>query len=184
MQDDFEKQFVQDVKMNTTQAGVFSTNVMSPSGNFPANVPRSGEVPDKGGSKILLIILVISIVNMVAIIILGVAVLSLPRSVKGESVATIDVDDEDDDEEADYIMDKSGNITALRVSCTNSDSGASFTFKDDNTYVEQDSSNKRTSGTYGVVRNELVTIKSGGKERTLYYDGFFVADGATIYDCE
>ncbi len=81
-----------------------------------------------------------------------------------------------------YVFDKDGNLSAMELICT-STAGNKYVFNKDNTFVQSDSSSNQTgSGSYSITNDSLISLNNS--DHVLYYDGFSVADGTTLYSCE
>lgn len=108
---------------------------------------------------------------------------SLPQ--EPSYVAFSETDNEGDDEantseitNSNYIFNVDNNLIAFNLKCTFNDKH--FSFSSDNTYTENDN-----GGTYSILNDSIVSIiDSNENSRTLYFDGFTLADGLDIYDCE
>ena len=74
-----------------------------------------------------------------------------------------------------------GELSTFNAVCT-ADNGAYFKIFKSGTYEQYDnSSNLINSGDYSMIKG---IIMSTSPDHTLYYDGYYLADGTTIYDCE
>ena len=91
----------------------------------------------------------------------------------------------------DYIVDlgeeydEEGNIVAIEQKCT-SDGGEKFEFKYDKNYKRYGKDGDLVDeGSYDMVNGSLLALKDGTEAgRVLYYDGYSVADGLTLYYCD
>ena len=81
--------------------------------------------------------------------------------------------------------DEEGNIVGIEQNCVSSDDGK-FEFAYDKTYKRYDSSGSLIdNGIYDLVNGSLVALKDGEEvKKVLYYDGYNVADGLSLYRCD
>ncbi len=78
-------------------------------------------------------------------------------------------------------FDSNGELATFNAICV-TDDGAYFKIFKSGTYEQYDAStNLINSGNYSMVNGIVVSISP---DRVLYYDGYYLADGTTIYDCE
>lgn len=81
-----------------------------------------------------------------------------------------------------YSYNDDGDLTAMNLSCA----------AEDGSYYKLDTTNKYEfhnttgaiagTGTYAVTNDSLISLS--GSDKVLYYNGFDIADGLTIYTCE
>ena len=78
-------------------------------------------------------------------------------------------------------FDSNGELATFNAVCV-TNNGAYFKIFKSGTYEQYDASaNLINSGNYSMVNGIVVSISPN---RALYYDGYYLADGTTIYDCE
>ena len=189
MQDDFKKEFLQGVKQSTVTP---HEAIISPTTNDAPFVDDGGQNKSALSKILLVVFIVLSVVEFIAIIIL-VNNRSLSNKAIGESTDLATEEDEEDVLDAEeseltskikYSFDENGNIVAMNLTCTNKN-GASFSFDQDRTYRENGGSSATNSGAYSVSYGELIVIaNSRGEEKTLFYDGLLLFDGKEVYNCE
>lgn len=160
----FEQQFTQKVK---------ATTVPLP----------TAPIPDNNSSKLPLIIaIVLALVTLIESIILIITLNNYfsITSVEGEEAYEIP-EDEALLENA-YIYDDDSNLVAMSLSCTNED-GTYYNFNTDNQFEQHNANGAlTTSGSYTITNDNLISLS--GSNKVLYFDGFGIADGLTIYNCE
>ena len=160
----FEQQFTQNVRSSAVQ---------------PASM-ESG-----GSSKLPLIVsailAVIVLIESVALIIM----ISNYSTANNEYFAddTTEIGSEDGTDDT-FVYDEDGNVTAMEITCTN-ENGAKISLDKSNKLEILDSSSKATdSGSYTILRDSVISLTGSSNDRSLYYDGSFLADDTVIYDCE
>lgn len=79
--------------------------------------------------------------------------------------------------------DNDGNLIWLDLTCTNKDSGDKIILSKSNTLQQFEGSTLVKSSTYSIVNDSLISL-SGDEGKVLFYDGWSVADGLKIYDCD
>lgn len=84
-------------------------------------------------------------------------------------------------EDVTSTFDNEGNLVSFNAICTSNDGSYFKIFKSGNYEEYDNSSNMVSSGNYSMINGSVVSISP---ERTLYYEGYYLADGTTIYDCE
>ena len=175
MDNNFEQQFIKDVASN-------------PAVNEPVVTTKTDS--NKDGLGLFKVLAVIAVtLNIVVIIMIGILMNSVTNLASNSDSSTEEIEyensEEDDDFSSNYVFDDDGNLTAMAATCTNDD-GVTLKFSKDNTYAESDTASSTVdSGTYSVLRSEIITIvDTKNDSRVLYYDGFMIADGETIYECE
>ena len=103
----------------------------------------------------------------------------------GEDTEEITVESEEENDGT-YVYDNDYNLTAMNVTCT-SENGAKFVLTGSNNYQELNSDSSQIgSGSYSILNDSLVSLSGSNNNqgRVLYYDGFSLADGTTLYQCE
>ena len=92
---------------------------------------------------------------------------------------------EDFDVDLGEEYDEEGNVVAIEQKCT-SDGGEKFEFKYDKKYKRYGKDGDLVDeGSYDMVNGSLLALKDGTEAgRVLYYDGYSVADGLTLYYCD
>lgn len=92
-----------------------------------------------------------------------------------------------EEDDGSYVYDEDDNLIAVEATCT-AENGASFALTTDNKYSQYDAtSNQVGSGTYSIIESSVIPLTSanaGDPQKVLYYDGWILADGTTIYNCE
>ena len=213
MDDNFEQQFMQNVKASAaqgqgqsqvpaqdqTQLGpspVISSASVPPTGNFqPTNVTGQSTVtpsvvavprPTTSQSPLALVVaIILGIIVILESIALIVAIANYPTSTDSSSLA----DEENADtaevsteySESSYRYSDSGDLVAFSGTCNNSE-GATLKLNKENTYSKVNPSGATTeSGNYEITRGNIISTSNGG---VMYYDGYSVADGLNIYNCE
>ena len=96
-----------------------------------------------------------------------------------------EVTSEDYDVDVGEEYDEEGNIVGIEQTCV-SDDGGKFEFAYDKAYKRYDSGgNLIDDGVYDLVNGSLVALKDGeGVKQVLYYDGYNVAEGLSLYHCD
>ena len=97
------------------------------------------------------------------------------------------LEEETIEEDDSYVYDDDGNLVGVNITCA-TENGASFALTTDNKYSQYDAtSNPVGSGTYSIIESSVIPLTSanaGDPQKVLYYDGWILADGTTIYNCE
>ena len=161
----FEQQFQQDIKSSMVQP----------------------VAKDSGASKLPLVISIalaaVILVESIALVITLSNYFSLVNG-GGEYEDSVIADDIEDDNS--FVYNDDYNLTAMNITCIAGD-GAKFVFAIDNNYQQYNaSSSVINSGTYSITNDSLVALSNSSNQqgKVLYYDGFTIADGLTIYNCE
>ena len=96
-----------------------------------------------------------------------------------------DITPQDFDVDVGEEYDEEGNIVGIEQNCV-SDDGGKFEFTYDKTYKRYDSDGSMIdNGIYDLVNDSLVALKdSEGVKKVLYYDGYDVAEGLSLYHCD
>lgn len=161
----FEQQFKQNVK----------TSAMAPAPT--ASTGETNKLP-------LVIAIVLAIVTLVESIALIIALSNRP-SVQTETSENDDYQTpiaHDDYIRSAYVYDDDYNLIAVNFSCV-ADDKSSYIFTASNYYEQRDNAGSVTaSGPYSVSNSSLISL--GDANKVLYFDGFNIADGLTIYKCE
>lgn len=161
----FEQQFKQNVK-NTAMSPMATTTTGD-----------TNKLP-------LIIAIVLAIVTLIESIALIIALSNRP-SVQTETSENDDYQTpiaHDDYIRSAYVYDDDYNLIAVNFSCV-ADDRSSYILTASNYFEQRDSAGSVTaSGDYSISNDSLVSLKDSGK--VLYYDGFNIADGLTIYKCE
>lgn len=161
----FEQQFTQNVKSAATQ---------------PVYEAKLGSAPS--GSKLPIVIAIalaaIVLVESIALIITLGNYFSLTNNSGTEEIEMDNAYQED----SDYVYNDNDELTAIKLTCEAPD-GSYYVFDVNNKYEEHNSTSAiANSGTYKITHDKLISLSNGDK--ILYYDGFEIADGLTIYSCE
>lgn len=153
--------------------------------NLKATPIQPVEAPSSDSSKLPLVIsIVLAAIVLFESIALVVALTNYFDTFSYSESEEIVLDD--DPTSSNYSFDEDDNLVAFAATCTNSDTGASFTLSKNNSYRENSSATNLTgSGSYAIKRDSIITFTdSTGEKKTLFYDGYILTDGITIYDCE
>ena len=158
----FEQQFTQDLK---------------------TVAPAPVKAPSTGSNKVLLAVtialIVITLVESIALVI----TLSNYFSIMNEGSDGIEeVSLEEEPDANNYTYDNDYNLLAFGLTCVAED-GSSYEFTLDNNYEQYHGAGSLgASGPYTITNDSLISLS--GSNKVLYYDGFDLADGLTIYTCE
>ena len=158
----FEQQFTQDLK---------------------TVAPAPVKAPSTGSNKVLLAVtialIVITLVESIALVI----TLSNYFSIMNEGSDGIEeVSLEEEPDANNYTYDNDYNLLASGLTCVAED-GSSYEFTLDNKYEQYNGAGSlAASGPYTITNDSLISLS--GSNKVLYYDGFDLADGLTIYTCE
>lgn len=173
---DFEQQFTQNIK-----ASIAQPSVQSPTAYEPSSTHTAGAITNKFPLIIAIALAAVTLVESIALII------TLNNYF---SYVNDDYIEEDDTEDIvtqydNYVYDDDYNLTAINLTCKNDD-GTSYVFTTDGKYQALNSSSSLSNfGTYTITNDSLISLNNtDGTNKVLYYDGFSVADGLTIYSCE
>jgi len=83
-----------------------------------------------------------------------------------------------------YVYDENTNLIALNITCA-TENGAKFNLTNTKKIEQYDSTGSLVgSGNYSILNDSIISITGSNSDRTLYYDGFVLADGTTLYNCE
>lgn len=163
--ENFEQQFQQNLQASMAQP--------------VANNTGSGKLP-------LIISIALAAVVLVESIALVITLNNYFAITNGdEDVEEVAIDEEEENNGV-YIYDDDYNLTAMNITCT-AENGAKFVLTNAKNYQELDSSSSQIgSGSYSITNDSLVSLSgaNNNQERVLYYDGFSLADGTTLYECE
>ena len=121
----------------------------------------------------------IVLVESIALLVTMTNYFSIANEVElGDEVVT-----EENYTETNYFFTDEGKLKAFYLVCT-SEAGNKFIFNKDNTYTKADSNSSQTgSGNYSITNDSIVSL-DGSSDKILYYDGFSIAEGTTLYNCE
>ena len=154
----------------------FTQNVRSASVQPAVAVERPSSLP----LIISLALAAIVLVESIALVITLTNYFSLANP--NENVE--EVFNEEDYVENSYFFDDDGNLSAMELVCT-SEAGNKYNFRKDNTYTKVDSgSNQTGSGTYSIIKDSVIPLDGEASGKVVYFDGFEVAEGTTLYACE
>ena len=163
--DNFEQQFQQNLQASMAQP--------------VANESSSGKLP-------LIISIALAAVILVESIALVITLNNYFAIMNGEEDGDAITVEEEPADNGVYVYDDNYNLTAMNITCT-SENGAKFVLTNTKNYQELDSSSSQIgSGTYSIINDSLIPLSgaNNNQERVLYYDGFNLADGTTLYECE
>ena len=161
----FEQQFTQNVKSAMPAKPVANT------GDGSSRLP-------------LVVAIVLGVITLVETVILAVTLVNFFQVVNPAEEEAIESDYEPfsgEDESTGYNDDD--ELVWLNVTCTNKDSDSKYVFTKSKSYQLYNGSNLVNSGSYTIVNDSLVSL-SGNEGKVLFYDGWSIADGLTIYDCD
>ena len=85
-----------------------------------------------------------------------------------------------------YEIDAEDNIVALELTCEN-ENGDKYIFTKAKQYTKTSGSNTGDSGTYSIISSSAIVLNDPTdttKAQTVYYDGIYIIEGTTFYDCE
>lgn len=144
-------------------------------------VPLQSADSGMGKSKLPVII---SIVLAVIVVIESIALIFIVNNPSSGTEEDYDVDDGYIEEEEDYVdnnyaYDDNDNLIAMNASCKATD-GSTITLDTSGKYTA--TGPLAGSGTYTITNDSLISLS--GSDKILYYDGWSLADGLTIYSCE
>ena len=84
--------------------------------------------------------------------------------------------------DANYVYDNNYDLTAINFTCTAED-GSYYNLTTDNQFEQYNGAGSlAASGSYTIKNDSLISLS--GSNKVLYYDGFDIADGLTVYICE
>ena len=164
---DFEQQFTQNVKKTMPAKSATTT------GDSLSKLP-------------LVVAIVLGIVTLIESIILIVTLINFFQVVNPvEEEISVDVEEYDTIGDEDEFTGYNDNdeLVWLNLTCTNEDSNSKYVFTKTKDFQQFKGSDIVNSGTYSIVNDTLVSL-SGDGGKVLFYDGYSVADGLTIYDCD
>ena len=90
----------------------------------------------------------------------------------------------DNGTESNYSYDDEYNLTAMEITCTNENGAKISLDKSNKLEIFDANSTSTTSGNYTIIKDSIISLTGSNNDRTFYYDGFILADGTVIYDCE
>lgn len=135
-----------------------------------------------GKSKLPVIIsIILAVIVVVESIALIVAVNNPPASTEEEAYEEDEgiVEDEEDYVDNNYVYDANDNLIAMNANCKATD-GSTITLDTSGNYTA--TGPLAGSGTYTITNDSLISLS--GSNKVIYYDGWDLADGLTIYSCE
>ena len=158
----FEQQFTQNLKATA-----------------PAPVPTTATA---GTNKLPLVIAIaLAAITLVESIVLIITLSNYFSLVNGDSDAYEIPTEGSSDAEA-YAYDDDYNLTAVSLSCVAED-GSSYKLTIDNQFEQYNAAGSlAASGPYTITNDNLISL--AGSNKVIYFDGFDIADGLTIYTCE
>lgn len=158
----FEQQFTQNLKASAATAPMESTNASS----------------NKLPLAIAIALAAITLVESIALVI----TLNNYFSITNEEVTDYETSIEEEPIADAYVYDDDYNLIAFDLICTTED-GSYYSFSSDKKFEQHNAIGAiSNSGSYTIANDSLVSLSNGNK--VLYYDGFDIADGLTIYTCE
>ena len=174
---DFEQQFAQNVKASVTQPAV-----QSPTAYEPSTTHTASTITNKLPLIIAIALAAVTLVESIALIITLSNYFSIVNGDYEEGIDTVDSEDYLDDN---FVYDDSYNLVAVNLNCT-TEGGAKLTLTADSKYQLLSAPNSLNEfGTYTITNDSLISLNNtDGTSKVLYYDGFNIADGLTIYSCE
>ncbi len=164
---DFEENFMQNVKQTLPQ------RPQQPSNQTSAQP-----------SKLPLIIAIVSV--FIALVELVVIVFLIVNNYETEDDIT--ADDSSDFEistSTPFSFDDEGNISAFDLTCT-AENGDKYTFSKAKKYTKTSASSSTSSGIYSTVKGTAIILNNTESEEeapVLYYDGEYVFEHTTPYEC-
>lgn len=164
MNDNFEQQFAKNVQ----QAVATQPPIKPTSDSNVSSHAASSKIP-------WIIIAGLSFVILLQVIALIIVLTNFAPETSIES----DADTEEDSviyNDPNYKYDDNGNLIAFNLTCSNN--GANLAFSINNQYTSPNN-----SGTYSITNNNIISLDDN-PNHILYYDGFSIIDGTTIYNCE
>ena len=151
--------------------------------NVKATTPAPVITPDTAGTNklplvIAIVLAAITLVESIALII----TLSNYFALINEEPEGYEVPVEEPSEDDTYIYDDDYNLTAMNLTCVAED-GSSYELSTDNQFKQYNGAGSlAASGPYTVTNDSLISLS--GSNKVLYFDGFDIADGLTVYSCE
>lgn len=159
----FEQQFTQNVK----------TTAMPPVPSMASE--GTGKLP-------LIIAIILGVVTLIETIVLVITLSGHFAYLNSNSEVDYETAVEDDYVNSAYVYDKDYNLTALNLTCVASD-GSTYELTTDNQFSQHDNNGSPiASGSYSITNDSLISLADTNK--VLYFDGFDVADGLTVYTCK
>lgn len=150
--------------------------------NLKSATPIPMENASTGSNKLLLVItIMLAIITLMESIAL-ITTLNNYFSIMNEEVVVDESSFEEEPVYDAYVYDDDYNLTAFNLICTTED-GSYFSFDSDKKFEQHNTTGAiSASGSYTITNDSLITLS--GSDKVLYYDGFDIADGLTIYNCE
>ena len=161
----FEQQFTQDLK---------------------TVAPAPVKAPSTGSNKVLLAVtialIVITLVESIALVITLSNYFSITTADEEDYGTPSNEETTDDSNVGSFIYDDDYNLTSFSLNCI-ADDGAYYNFGTDNKFEQYNGAGSlAASGPYSITNDNLISLS--GSNKVLYYDGFEIADGLTIYTCK
>ena len=160
---DFEQQFTQKVKSSVP----------------PAQPVAVREEPSKLPLIIAAVLAAITLIESIVLVITLINYFQIINPIEDDNIA-----------ESDYFVDdglsgydENGSLIWLNLTCTNKDSGDKIVLTESKSFQQYKGSSVTESNTYTIVNDSLISL-SGDEEKVLFYDGYSIADGLKIYDCD
>lgn len=156
---------------------------------FAQNLKTTAVTPvaePQSGSKLPLVVAIaLAAVTLVETIVLIITLSNYFSLVNNDLLGTGDYEEPVDDDLAEYdnyyTYNSDNNLTAMNLICT-SQNGDKYTTNLSNNYTFTSSDGTTNSGTYTITNDSLIQLS--GSNKVVFYDGFSIADGLTIYECE
>lgn len=158
----FEQQFTQDLK---------------------TVAPAPVKAPSTGSNKVLLAITIaLTVITLVESIALVITLSNYFSIVNGEDDAAYEIPSEEGYANEAYTYDDEYNLISVNLDCVAED-GAAYELRADNKFEQYNGAGSlAASGPYTITNDSLISLS--GSNKVLYYDGFEIADGLTIYTCK
>lgn len=177
MNNDYEKEFVNNVYQGVEKSGV----------GVGANQSKTKA---KGSSNIAFIVAVVAIIGMILeLIILLVVLLNMPKDDSDVSINENEIVYEYDWEGMDsspaFLYDEKFQLKGFSLKCTLEGKGEYIFDKNGGFSKYGVSSELENSGEYEIVKSSAVVLKGkDGVEKVVYYNAISIIDGLDFYECE
>lgn len=152
--------------------------------NLKATAPAPAPTMTTAGTGKLPLVVAIALaaITLVESIVLITTLNNYFSLVNGDSdVYEVPVEGSSSDTEA-YAYDDDYNLTAVSLTCVAED-GSSYELTIDNQFKQYNAAGSlAASGPYTITNDNLISL--AGSNKVIYFDGFDIADGLTIYTCE
>ena len=155
----------------------FSQNVKS---TVPAQSVTLREEPSKLPLIIAVVLAAITLIESIILVITLVNYFQEMAPVEDDIISEGDYGIIDDGLSG-YSND--GDLIWLNLTCTNEDSGDKIVLTESKTIQQYKNSSIVGNNTYSIVNDSLISL-SGDENKVLFYDGYSIADGLKIYDCD